>query len=307
MKSPEKNTLWFGAWPEKAKHFFHEGWGRWAGLAGLCAAVALWGVVKLWDWAYPRLAVQSHYRWNVKDVELTPAPAWVPGDLKAEVLRDNGLQGPVSLLDPDLTRRISHAFSLHPWVRYARSTKSPGGVRVEIEYRRPVMFVEVGTRWEPVDIDGVLLPQPKLSDEQQQKMPRFTGLGTTPAGPAGTSWGDPRVAAAASIADFLAEDWPNWKLSTLEPAPPTFTESIEVELFYLYSSSRRTRIIWGRSLLHPSSDEPPAAEKLKRLRQFFSQHHTFDPSTPQDLDLRPLPQLQVSPRITHLQGEESLR
>ena len=80
-----------------------------------------------------------------------------------------------------------------------------------MEYRRPVAMVEVpagmfpGYDYEgllPVDDEGHLLPV-EMDEQEATGFPKIAGVDTSPAGPPGSPWGDPRVAQAAQIVTLL--------------------------------------------------------------------------------------------------------
>ena len=154
---------------------------------------------------------------------MTPLPPWIHTDLKAEVLRDASLDGPLSLLDKELTVRVAHAFALHPWVAKVQrvSKRSPAGVQVDLDYRRPVAMVEVpGPALLPVDGEGVLLPTADFSPQDARQYPRIAEIKTSPLGPVGTRWGDTHVTGGARIAAALLDDWQALKLHQVVPAAP---------------------------------------------------------------------------------------
>jgi len=72
-------------------------------------------------------------------------PEWIHCDLRAEIFRSAALDGPLSIMDEDLAERIAVACALHPWVARVRSVRKyhPARVVVELDYRRPVLMVEV--------------------------------------------------------------------------------------------------------------------------------------------------------------------
>ena len=100
----------------------------------------------------------------------------------------------LSLLDEDLSARLRAAFTRHPWVDSVEEVKlARQQVRVRLRYRVPVLAVRWSGQLRAVDACGVLLPQSASTAE----LPVFRGTPAPPAGPAGTPWGDPAVAAAA--------------------------------------------------------------------------------------------------------------
>lgn len=271
---------------------------RWAGGLVLCLLLLAGGRFA-WQYLEPLLLKNKQYLITEDKYSVTPTPSWVPSDVKSEVLRGAGLNQPHSLFDEDLARKVSTAFSLHPWVRQVRVTKHAGGVRVDISYRKPVMVVDVAGRLEPVDIDGVRLPEADVPPSEKNKLPRLAAVSWGPSGPPGTPWGgNEQVASGARVAAALTGCWTELKLAQLEPAPRTYrTPENEPDLFYLYTASRKTRIIWGHAP-GASKTEPSGEEKVIRLRAYLAAHGSFDSGDESfDLDLRPADQILKTPRM----------
>ena len=197
------------------------GRGRWLAI-GLAVAVAFAG---LWYAAWQR--VRGHvlsgneYVVNPRDIEISPPPAWIHADIKAEVIRDASLGAALSVLDPDLTLRVKQAFQLHPWVAEVQrvSKRHPAAVQVELTYRKPLAMVEVPRGLLPVDAAGILLPSDDFSPSEAKNYPRVAGIQTVPAGPVGSRWHDPRVSGALQIISVLETRWQDLKLYRVVPSP----------------------------------------------------------------------------------------
>jgi len=291
--------------PARLKQFLSlvRGPGRPVAMVVLLLAVFLGG----WYWLWCFGGVGGHvlsldgYQLTSRDVEITPLPQWIHTDIRAEVFRDASLDGPLSIMDAELTERIAAAFSLHPWIAKVRRVKKyhPARVKVELVYRRPVCMVEVPGGLLPVDRRGVLLPCGDFSPiEASRHYPRLVGIDTVPVGPAGERWGDARVAAGAEIAEVFGAAWQELKLDRivpLEPAQPHGGEQITYELF----ARSGTRIIWGRAPGTDMPGEPPAVDKVARLQKYAREHGTLDgPHGPQRLDVTSPQSLRVSRRTT---------
>ena len=76
---------------------------RWIVFIGVFVAVCAVGWKMLWEAVREQVINAADYRIDPEQIEMTPLPAWIHSDLKAEVLRDASLDGPLSLLDPELT------------------------------------------------------------------------------------------------------------------------------------------------------------------------------------------------------------
>ena len=118
----------------------------------------------------------AEYEVAADRIAVTPAPAWIHADVKAEVLRSAAV-GRLDLRDRHLVVHVASAFALHPWVaKVVRVEKRfPAQVTVELEYRRPVAAVEVADRGEAglvfIDQESVLLPSADFAPPRATSRP----------------------------------------------------------------------------------------------------------------------------------------
>lgn len=259
-----------------------------------------------------RIAAEN--RVNPSSVYITPQPSYIlQTDVRAEVFHNPTIDGPLSLTDPDLVDRIAKAFARHPWVaKVNRVVKQPGGVKVDLTYRKPACMVQVpGGDYQPVDAEGVLLPS---ADFTSQDVPRYPVLLYVDRGPAispGSRWPDTRVIGGAAIAGLLADVWTPMRLRYIEPwaaypppsgqppadaiAMPSRVAGQSIEPIFTLVAQSKTRITWGYAPNANTLGEPTAAEKVAWLKHYFSTHDdSFDGpgGAPQELDVRkPLPSM----------------
>jgi hypothetical protein len=108
-----------------------------AALAGAC-----YGVFRAIG---DEILASDQYQVTADRIEITPLPRWIQSDVRGEVFHSINLNGPLSIMNPDATKRVADAFSLHPWVAgvIRVSKRHPAQIRVELKYRRPVCMVEV--------------------------------------------------------------------------------------------------------------------------------------------------------------------
>src|SRR5262245_17186731 len=104
----------------------------------LCAAVI--GSYKLLEMARSHVAAQDRFQVSVRDIELTPVPEWIRGDLLAEVQQIAALPSTLNTMDDSLSRGLRDAFGMHPWVREVVEVrvKRPSQIRVKLTYRDPI-------------------------------------------------------------------------------------------------------------------------------------------------------------------------
>lgn len=280
--------------------------GSWL-LATVLLAAAGGGLYALWQYVGPHVQNDPQYLLSADRIEITPPPPWVRADVKGEVLRDASLELPLAIFDepdaPPLTQRLAEAFALHPWVAKVQrvSKLHPARVHVELVYREPVCMVEVPGGLYPVDIESVVLPTGdfllnKHSRLEALRYPRVAQIGSLPVGPAGTRWGDPWVAGAARLAAVLRQDWEALGLARIVPATNAADEGSPANLaFDLHTTLGRT-VRWGRPPGEEPAGEPPAEEKLDRLRRYAARYGSLDqPPEVQVLDLRSPRDLVVRP------------
>ncbi len=251
-----------------------------------------------------RILSAPEYRVGPEQVEITPLPGWIHSDIRAEVFRDPTLDGPLSIVDDDLVKRIFKAFEQHPWVAKVRTVATchpastdPTSVKVELVYRQPVCMVEVPGGLLAVDAEGVLLPSEDFSPVEATYYPRLSGVDRKPVGPPGRRWGDAKVVGGAEIAAALGPAWETMKLKQIVPLAADVVENaggdsrrLAMEPIFVLLTRGGTQIIWGYAPGANVLGEPPAAEKVARLRQYLAEHDTLDGSQGQrqELDVRAL-------------------
>lgn len=229
-----------------------------------------------WQEVGPHVLAGSQYQLDVDQIRVSPAPpAWVHSDVKGETLRHAQVDGPLSLLDRELTVKLAAAFSAHPWVaKVERVSKHyPAGVDVVLAYRKPAAMVEVqdGAGGLPVDGEGVLLPTKDFSVEDAQTYPRISEIHSSPSGPIGASWGDPCVTGAAQVAAAVAADWRALGLFRIVPDERRPARS-GVEYTFALVTNSGTKIHWGRAPGPHLRGEVAAAEKISQLKRYAAQN-----------------------------------
>lgn len=262
------------------------------------AALLLLGVCGSLAWRATRQSLRDdpRYRVTAASIEASPAPPWIRTDVAMEALRDAGLRGDLSVLDPSeqLQQRLAEAFRFHPWVEGVGSiTKQPPNrVRVDLTYRRPLASVEVlsddGKRSQLLAVDryGVRLPSQDLTPAELRYLPRVRGVAsaTLP----GEVWSDARVLGAVSLIAALGERWTTLNLDDVVPSRST--EVLGDFRYYVFNLVSRggTRIVWGAAPNATPPGESPFAAKLTRLEQFVSQHGPLRTTygTPEVIDVR---------------------
>jgi hypothetical protein len=125
-----------------------------------------------------------------------------------------------------------------------------GGVRAELDYRQPVLWVPEPGR--AVDGEGVLLPV----SARRQGLPVLAGQVLPPAGRPGQPWGDQGVLAAARVIALLRPHAARWPLDRV---------TVDVSAAVVTLRTNRARIVWGSPPGAEAPGEQNAEAKVKRL------------------------------------------
>lgn len=216
--------------------------------------------------------VKELYRVDVAKIQITEPPSYVRANVVKTVYRDTAMEG-LSLLDTQASAKIASAFSMHPWVRKVISVrKLPGGVvDIRLEYRQPVAMVLVETEDPtdqqnyvfPIDGDGVLLPPTEFARAETADFIHIEIPGVSSQDRfAGTPFGDPRVEAAASLAEVLLFYREQTQLASIGVhGDPRQNKVPQLEL----TKFDRTRLFWGSPPGQELPGEPTAEMKLRTL------------------------------------------
>jgi len=255
-----------------------------------------------WQKIGSRVLASPEYLVGPGQFEITPPPPWLHRtNLPAEIYRDLSRQGPLRIMDDDLTERVAAALLRQPWVAKVRqvSKQYPAKVKVDLVYRRPVCMVEVPGGLMPVDVEGTLLPKDDFSPVEAAKYPHLSGVDRGPMGAIGSRWGDIRVAGGAEIANELSPFWEKFKLQYIVPLPqyataiggavPAGSARSAGEYSFAIITRGGMKILWGRSPAANTPGEATPQQKIKKLEQLFDEHGSLDyPQGPRELDLQRL-------------------
>jgi len=255
-----------------------------------------------WQHYLPTIARHPQFQITAANVHVTPPPHWIRTDVKAEVLRDSGLLGHLSVIDDHqrLQQRVRDAFAFHPWVAAVGkiTINLPASLDVELRYRQPVAAVEAVDRatvsYLPIDATGVRLPDTDFSDYERRSLPRISGVSGLPS--VGEHWADDRVTSAATLAAKLADVWSQLRL--VEIIPSMHAEVRGDASYYAFEimTSGGTRIVWGAPPgREQNAGESPFDAKRQRLLDYAAGPGQLDSiDGPASVDVRS--ELVVSPR-----------
>jgi len=257
-------------------------------ITAMLLALAAIGSAYAWRrWGPP--ASSTEYAVTPAHITVTPRPAWIHADVKAEVLRSAAIQR-LSVRDRDLVGHLSAAFAMHPWVcKVVRVGKQPpAAVMVELEYRRPVAAVEVAERGEAglvfIDAHSVILPSSDFAPGQAKDYLRIAAGESATTSVYGTPWGNQRIAGAARLAEAWGQRWQPLGLYRIDA-----TRSPTGELVYELKTRRGVRVVWGTAPGSESTQVPSAEQRIAALEQYIHDKGSLErEGGPALLDLREL-------------------
>jgi hypothetical protein len=272
--------------------------GRWLAVAALIVLVSGGVALAVWNQVREHVLGSSQYQVDPAEIRITPVPAWIRTDIRAEVIREASFNGPLSLLDKELTIRVASAFAAHPWIAHVErvSKRFPAGLDVIVTYRKPVAMVEVPEGALPVDVEGVVLPTADFKPGEADLFPRIGEIHTPPAGLVGTRWADPALVGAAQVAAALHDDWQSLGLFRITPAGKRPGGRGGVEYAFAVFTRNGTRIDWGLAPGTTAANEPPAVEKVARLKRFAAQKGSLDGESPHQLSFSAVGDLVATPK-----------
>lgn len=235
-----------------------------------------------WQQVSGKVLASSDYRVDLEDIAISTPPPWIHSDIRADAFHNLSVEGPLLIMDENITQRIKDVFALHDWVEQVKrvSKHFPARVEVELQYRQPACIVVIPGRWFPVDVHGYVLPRDFFPSELE-KLPQVAGIKTLPVISVGAYWNDKQVDAAARIGAALRPFWQEFKLDKIQPAKaPSGTSTKEIKEFVLITKNK-TVIFWGNSPDPNSASSQNSSslsnkEKAARLKRYFDQHGTLD-------------------------------
>ncbi len=276
----------------------------WLGRALAAIALGLLAITAfgnlLWKQAGAQLAYDPRYRLTAESLELSESAAWIHHDLRPEIFAYIEDGKPVSILDEGLTETVFQAATAHPWIAEVHEIRKnfPARLRIVCEYRKSVAMVRVREGLLPVDVHGILLPTRDFTPQEAAQYPRIEGIDTVPSNVAGQPWGDPRVEAAAKLAEILAPYWSSMRLARIVPSTTETAQGSQIPLEV--ETLGGSRVIWGTAPGVRDSNEASTETKLRQLNLYFKDHGSLeDISGAKLFDLRPA----AGPRITPLSPE----
>ena len=272
----------------------------------LLALIPIVGTVAPIVWRNrPKVTENPVYLFKAGDIRITEPPRPVPANLVERAVGSAGLDAELSVLDRALLPRLAEAFAKEPWVKNVVQLRKglPAHVEADLEYRVPVAMIDVKSGVYPIDEEGVLLPPEDFTPAEVKRYPLVTGVGSLPAGPPGTPWGDATVLGAAKVAAVVAKHWDEFDLTAIHaPAPASASPGLDELTFELHTRGG-SRVVWGRPPGTGHPGELTADQKLGRLKRYVTDFGPFDAPGPAfEIDIRPWQEITRRPLATAERG-----
>lgn len=125
----------------------------------VAVGAVLLGILAVGWWSLDQVRDRPRYQLAFQAIECPPPPGMARDTFLEQVRAAAEMPERFGLLDADLGPRLTHAFTLHPWVESVESVGiAPGRVVVRLQYRRPVLAVRTGNYLRAVDGRGAVLP-----------------------------------------------------------------------------------------------------------------------------------------------------
>ena len=214
-------------------------------------------------------------------VVLLDRPAWMNDDIAKQVQAraSEALSHNPNPLDGASLQEAAKVLGMLSWVKQVKQVERLGDGRVAVAaaYREPVAVIEDNNGYAHlVDREGVVLAGlGKLASRAELKaqtpLPLIVGVNVPPPHFAGQQWSSDAVAAGLALAQLLADE--PFAKQILACDASLHDASGRVRLALLTQSGQ---VDWGYPPGREMGIEPPAQEKLQRLRDLATRHGRID-------------------------------
>ncbi len=221
------------------------------------------------------------YAVRIENLITTPQPTWIRSTkVREEVFASGGL-GQLSLLDPQASATIAHAFESHSWVQQAtRVTKLTGGkVTVDLIYRRPIAMVHYdGSKttattnapppgYYPVDESGVILPTADFDQSQVWNYLLIYAEGAMAPCDIGMAYSDSRIRQALQLCRVLETERIDLRLEGIYVVADERLVGTAGWLMWIRTADNK-KVLWGHAPGNEVAGEANAQLKLAKLVQW---------------------------------------
>jgi hypothetical protein len=265
----------------------------------LVSIATIAGTIYLWNQHQRAIVNLEDYTLTADKVTINESQGVPVAQLKELVATPNEESRPNSLLEPTLIRQTVQRLKQYSWVESIHNiTKSKSGLKIELEYRKPIGIVELNRtnvlnwpenqpeRLIPIDRNGVVMPDESVAES----LARFTvfepilGNHTAP----WSSISDDRVIGCVKISEYLFERWKKYGLYRVTTLRPPRQPSDQAIPFQIWTDTKAvaTKIIWGNPPGMELPGEASAETKLAALEKIFAEYGPLNELPPTTIDIR---------------------
>jgi hypothetical protein len=224
----------------------------------------------LWQQHRANLIDDQQFALSLENIRVNQGPEWISNHLSSAMFQLAKSES--SLLDPKIVPEAHDFVAKFPWVRNVnRVEKSVDGLDIDLEYREPIAFVDIGRKAIPIDVDGVVIDRGMLNQTQFRIMREnrlrisLNGLTDNSALP-WRAWPDGRIPNATKLCQFIApvsKRLELFRIVSFDLASSGNSPRLEIWTW------NGTKVIWGSAPGMEIPGEAAAAMKLSAIEQFI--------------------------------------
>lgn len=254
----------------------------------------------LWEGHQEKIINPDEFRLTAEKIQLPSPPEWTETNLKQLVIAESDYEN-ASILDTQLVPRTAGIMKRVGFVdQINRIQKTKSGLDIDVDYRKPVAFVELsrvtlGDKWPaanrgktvllPVDRHGVLMPEAIGKDLTLPWIAvvypaNFTELETW------KSWPDERIQQAAQISSLFPQPLAQLGVQRIKTIRYRQSKTDQASIPYELLSGSGTRIIWGNAPGNELEGEASPEEKILAIAAVVQKYGTLDKFNLGRIDVR---------------------
>ncbi|MBL8854424.1 MAG: hypothetical protein JNK57_10670 [Planctomycetaceae bacterium] len=242
---------------------------------------------RFWDRYRTTLQQQPQFALSSDDVQMTPAPDWLPPAAQRQLLSAISSNGR-SLLDPGLVEAVAGDLRQDPWIdQIVEVRKTPTHLLVNVRYGKPLLLELPERQVALINPKGEAVAAAEFPPGVAEAALRIAvrDLVQSPV-QYGQPWPDRRVVLAAELAQRL-QMWQDqgglagiyglYLMDAARATPPQSPpKSLDRPVEFRLWTVGRNEIIWGSPVGQEFPDEATANEKIAGLAQYIRLHGPID-------------------------------
>ena len=245
----------------------------------------------LWNKYNSRLDLHVNSMITRDVLHLSEPPEWIKTDISKIAIQESRLSE-IKLSEPSAVELVAASLAVQPWVKSVRQVqKTATGIFVDLQYRRPMAFVEIGQQQlVPVDDEGVVLDPRDFMDNHLVDYwrvylpePITNGLAT------GRRWDDIRVTDSVLIGNAWDGTHVDAGLMHIVNRSQRTRDRVRLSYYELWTrgkSGAATIVIWGNPPGYEVNGEASATEKIAGIKQFIRDYGPLDAQQNRHYDVR---------------------